>query len=128
MAAATGVWFFLAFAQNSLTLTLRRQLPLSWMIQVFRQNLRYIRLHVLMLVPLGALLAIFLDTLQWVAILLLVPVVLMHNALEAQHKLRLESVSTIQALARYLEERDRLARAIPPEWPATRPPWPPAWR
>lgn len=104
---ATAVWFFLAFAQNSLTLTLRRQLPLSWMLQVFRQNLRYIRLHVLMLVPLGALLAIFLETLPWVAVLLLVPVVLMHNALEAQHKLRLESVSTIQALARYLEERDQ---------------------
>ena len=107
VAAATAVWFFLAFTQNSLTLTLRRQLPLSWMLQVFRQNLRYIRLHVLMLVPLGALLAIFLETLPWVAILLLVPVALMHNALEAQHKLRLESVSTIQALARYLEERDQ---------------------
>lgn len=107
VASATAVWFFLAFAQNSLTLTLRRQLPLSWMLQVFRQNLRYIRLHVLMLVPLGALLAIFLETLPWVAVLLLVPVVLMHNALEAQHKLRLESVSTIQALARYLEERDQ---------------------
>ncbi|MBS2035442.1 HD-GYP domain-containing protein [bacterium] len=107
VAAATAVWFFLAFTQNSITLTLRRQLPLSWMLQVFRQNLRYIRLHVLMLVPLGALLAIFLETLPWVAVLLLVPVVLMHNALEAQHKLRLESVSTIQALARYLEERDQ---------------------
>ncbi len=107
VAGATAVWFFLAFTQNSLTLTLRRQLPLSWMLQVFRQNLRYIRLHVLMLVPLGALLAIFLETLPWVAILLLVPIVLMHNALEAQHKLRLESVSTIQALARYLEERDQ---------------------
>lgn len=107
VAGATAVWFFLAFAQNSVTLTLRRQLPLRWMLQVFRQNLRYIRLHVLMLVPLGALLAIFLETLPWVAILLLVPVILMHNALEAQHKLRLESVSTIQAVARYLEERDQ---------------------
>ena len=107
VAAATAVWFLLAFGQNSLMLTLRRQLPLSWMLQVFRQNFRHIRLHVLMLVPLGALLAIFLQSSPWAALLLLVPVSLMHNALEAQHKLRLESVSTIQAVARYLEERDQ---------------------
>lgn len=103
---ATATWFVLAFGQNSLALTLRRQLPLRWMFQVFRQNFRHIRLHVLMLVPLGALLAIFLQSNPWAALLLLVPVSLMHNALEAQHKLRLESISTIQAVARYLEERD----------------------
>lgn len=107
VASATAVWFLLAFGQNSLAITLRRQLPLSWMLQVFRQNFRHIRLHVLMLVPLGALLAIFLQSSPWAALLLLVPVSLMHNALEAQHKLRLESVSTIQAVARYLEERDQ---------------------
>lgn len=103
---ATLVWFALAFGQNSLALTLRRQLPLRWMVQVLRQNFRHIRLHVLMLVPLGALLAIFFQDLPWAALLLLVPISLMHNALEAQHKLRSESVSTIQAVARYLEERD----------------------
>lgn len=105
---ATAVWFLLAFGQNSMILTLRRQLPVSWLFQVFRQNFRHIRLHVLMLVPLGALVAIFLQSNSpWAALLLLVPVSLMHNALEAQHKLRLESVSTIQAVARYLEERDQ---------------------
>ncbi len=104
--AATAIWFALAFGQNSLALTLRRQLPLARVFQVFRQNLRHIRLHVLMLVPLGALLAMFLERSPWVALLLLVPVTLMHNALEAQHKLRSESGQTIEALARYLEERD----------------------
>lgn len=106
VAGATLVWFVLAFGQNSLALTLRRQLPLSWMLQVLRKNFRHIRLQVLMLVPLGALLAIFFQDLPWAALLLLVPISLMHNALEAQHKLRTESVNTIQAVARYLEERD----------------------
>jgi putative nucleotidyltransferase with HDIG domain len=103
---ATAVWFVLAFGQNALAIAMRRQLPLSWTYQIFRQNLRHIRLQVLMLVPLGSLLAIFFQDLPWAALLLLVPVSLMHNALEAQHKLRSESVSTIQAVARYLEERD----------------------
>ena len=106
LVVATGLWFFFAFAQNALALTFRRQLPLRWMLNVLRQNLRHIRLHVLMLVPLGALLAVFLQTSPWAALLLAVPISLMHNALEAQHKLRLESASTIQAVAQYLEERD----------------------
>lgn len=106
ISAATGLWFLLAFGQNALALTLRRQLSLSWTVQIFRQNFRHIRLHVLMLVPLGALLAVFLQSSPFIALLLAVPIGLMHNALEAQHKLRMESVSTIQAVARYLEERD----------------------
>jgi putative nucleotidyltransferase with HDIG domain len=106
LCVATGLWFFFAFAQNALALTFRRQLPLRWMLNVLRQNLRHVRLHVLMLVPLGALLAVFLQTSPWAALLLAVPVSLMHNALEAQHKLRLESAATIQAVAQYLEERD----------------------
>jgi len=104
--SASLAWFAVAFSQNSLALTLRRQLPLSWAFAILRQNFRHIRLHLLMLVPLGALLAIFWASNPAIALLLIVPLALMHNALEAQHKLRLESVSTIQALARYLEERD----------------------
>lgn len=106
VALATSAWFLLAFGQNSLVVTLRRQLPVSWMLQVFAKNFRHIRLHVLMLVPLGALLALFLQHYPWLALLLLVPVSLMHTALDAQHKLKLESTSTIEALAHYLEERD----------------------
>lgn len=106
VAAASLVWFVLAFGQNAIALTLRRGLGLARVGRVIRGNLRHIRLQVLMLVPLGALLAMFMQELPWAALLLLVPISLLHNALEAQHKLRSESVNTIEAVARYLEERD----------------------
>lgn len=106
IAAASLTWFVLAFGQNSLALTLRRQLPISRVFQVFSQNFKHIRLHVLMLVPLGALLALFLERSPWLGIFLVVPIVLMHEALEAQHKLRSEATATMEALATYLEERD----------------------
>ena len=65
-----------------------------------------IRIQVLMLVPVAALLAFFISRTPLAACLLIVPVSLIHSALDAQLKLRRESEQTIQALAHSLEERD----------------------
>ncbi len=104
--AAIAVWFPLGFALNAVNLTLRRNRPLGDVVAVIHDNLRHIKIHVAMLVPLGALLAVFYEKAPFEAVLLYVPVVLMHNALDQQHKLRQEARQVVQALAQTLEERD----------------------
>jgi len=103
---AIAVWFPLGFALNAVNLTLRRHRPLSDVLAVIHDNLRHIKIHVAMLVPLGALLAIFYEKEPIWSVLLYVPVVLMHNALDHQHKLRQEARQVVQAMAQTLEERD----------------------
>lgn len=106
MALAVCVWLPLAFGQNAVCLTLRRERPWREIFTVLRQNLVHIRIHVLMLVPLGALLALFWAKAPLATLLLVVPVTLMHSAIKSQRQLRLESEQTAQALTHYLEERD----------------------
>lgn len=103
---ASIVWLPLAFSLTAVSLTLRRHLPVWEAAKVLRENFGHVRIHIAMLLPLGALLAYFLEHQPLVAALLLVPITTMHNALEAEHKVRNESERTIQALAHYLEERD----------------------
>jgi putative nucleotidyltransferase with HDIG domain len=91
---------------TAVSLTLRRHLPLREAATVLRENFAHVRIHIAMLVPLGGLLAYFLEHQPVVAILLLIPITTMHNALEAEHKVRSESEHTIQALAHYLEASD----------------------
>lgn len=104
---ASLVWFGLAFALNAVNVTLRRRRPLGTALAVMASNLRCVRLQVTMLVPLGALMALFLMNCPPAVVLLVVPVVMMHSTLEARHKLLSESQATIQSLAQYLEERDQ---------------------
>lgn len=104
--AASGVWFILAFALNAVNVTLRRRRPLLTAAGLVLSDLRSVRLQATMMVPLGALMALFLVTCPPAVVLLVVPVVMMHGTLDARHKLLQESQATIQSLAQYLEERD----------------------
>ncbi|MCA9792220.1 MAG: HD-GYP domain-containing protein [Candidatus Eremiobacteraeota bacterium] len=98
-------WFGLAFALNAVHVAVRR--GELWAIpQLFRGNLSSVRFSVLMLLPLGVLMAIFAQRAPEAVLLLVVPVAMVHNALEARRKLIHESRNTILALAQYLEERD----------------------
>ena len=103
---ASLVWLPLAFGLKAIGLTLRRHLPLFEAGKVLRESFAHVRIHIAMLLPLGALLAYFLEHQPLVAILLVVPITTLHNALGAEYKVRSESQHTIQALAHYLEARD----------------------
>ncbi|MBI3926740.1 MAG: HD-GYP domain-containing protein [Armatimonadetes bacterium] len=106
IAAAAAVWFPVAFATNAINVTLRRGDSPRAALELMLGNLAGVRSQGLMVVPLGILLALFLQETSPAALLLAVPVALMHSALEARHKLVCEAQSTIGALAQYLEERD----------------------
>ena len=103
--ASSGVWFLVAFALNALHVAVRKG-SISDASELFFGNLMAVRLPILMLVPLGVLMALFVKVEPLAVALLLVPVVMMHNALEGRSKLIQESKSTIAALTEYLEERD----------------------
>ena len=104
--AASFVWLPVAFSITAVSLTLRRHLPFWEATKVLKENFGHVRVHIAMLVPLGTLLAVFIERQPIVAALLLVPITMMHNALDSGQKLRSESEHTIQALAHALEERD----------------------
>ncbi|MEW6280474.1 MAG: HD-GYP domain-containing protein [Candidatus Eremiobacterota bacterium] len=106
IAAATVVFFLVAFGLNSLLIAVRRGSTAWEFWRQLRQDLEGVQVQVLMLAPLGALLALFVQAHPVAAPLLVVPVVLMHVALEARHKLVREAQNTIQAMAQYLDERD----------------------
>jgi putative nucleotidyltransferase with HDIG domain len=103
---ASAVWVPLAFGITAISLTARRHLPLIEASKVLRENFAHVRVHIFMLVPLGALVAYFYIHYPWLTALLMIPILTLHNALEAEHKVRNESEKTIQAVAHYLEERD----------------------
>lgn len=96
----------LAMGTNSLTILLRRRESLARTLDVFRQNYGQIWLHVLMLAPLGALLALFVQYQPPAALLLIVPILMMHQSFETQRKLLREAEATVKAMATYLDERD----------------------
>lgn len=100
--------FLSAFAMGTTTLALlmRRREPLSRTREVLRRNYGHTWLHVLMLAPLGALLALFVQQEPEAAVLLIVPLVMMHRAFETQLKLLREAEATVKAMATYLDERD----------------------
>ncbi len=103
--ASAAVWFVVAFALNAFHLAVRKGRA-SEAGELFFSNLLSVRLPIVMLVPLGVLMALFVQSQPLAVVLLIVPVVMMHNALEGRHKLIQESKSTIAALTEYLEERD----------------------
>lgn len=103
---ASAVWVPVAFGITAVSLTLRRHLHLIEFPKVLKENFSHVRVHILMLVPLGALLAYFYIHHPVLTVLLVIPILTLHHALEAEHKLRQESENTIQAVAHYLEERD----------------------
>lgn len=102
---SAAVWFVVAFALNAFHLAVRKG-KASEAGELFFSNLLSVRLPIVMLVPLGVLMALFVQSQPLAVVLLIVPVVMMHNALEGRHKLIQESKSTIAALTEYLEERD----------------------
>ena len=97
VAVSAAVWFVVAFALNAFHLALRKGRA-SEASELFFSNLLSVRLPILMLVPLGVLMALFVQGQPLAVVLLIVPVVMMHNALEGRHKLIQESKSTIAAL------------------------------
>lgn len=103
--ASAVVWFVVAFALNAFHLAVR-QGRVAQAQELFFKNLMSVRLPILLLVPLGVLMAIFVQGCPQAIALLVVPVAMMHNSMEARHKLIKESRSTIRALTDYLEERD----------------------
>ncbi|GMU52816.1 MAG: hypothetical protein AMXMBFR33_19620 [Candidatus Xenobia bacterium] len=104
--ATALVFFLVAFLLNGLLVNSRRQGSLTEFWNDLRQDLSQVRVQVLMLAPLGALLALFVTFEPLAALLLVVPVYLMHVALDARYKLVREAQNTIQAMAQYLDERD----------------------
>lgn len=107
--AVTGaalVFFLVAFVLSGLAINERRQGTLGEFWAELRQNLAQVRVQVLMLAPLGALLALFVTHEPLAAVLLIVPIYMMHVALDARYKLVREAQNTIQAMAQYLDERD----------------------
>ncbi|HXE73355.1 MAG TPA: HD-GYP domain-containing protein [Candidatus Nitrosotenuis sp.] len=98
--------FALASTSHAVAVALRRRQPLRAIREVVAQNYSQMWLHLLMLAPLGALLAIFVQEVPAAALLLVVPVVMLHTSLDTQRKLLREAESTVQAMATYLDERD----------------------
>jgi putative nucleotidyltransferase with HDIG domain len=107
IALVAVVSHLLVFSLKALHQAVRSSLPAGRILQLAAGDPAIIRLQVLMLVPLAALLALFVERAPLALALLGVPVSLIHSALEAQFKLRSESEKTIQALAHSLEERDQ---------------------
>lgn len=104
--AAALVFFMVAFVLSGLVLNERRQGTLVEFWVELRQNVAQVRVQVLMLAPLGALLALFVTAEPLAAVLLIVPIYMMHVALDARYKLVREAQNTIGAMAQYLDERD----------------------
>ncbi len=106
LVAAALVFFLTAFVLSGFVLNARRQGTLTEFWAELRQNLAQVRVQVLMLAPLGALLALFVTHEPLAAVLLVVPIYMMHVALDARYKLVREAQNTIGAMAQYLDERD----------------------
>lgn len=104
--SAALVFFLVAFILSGLQINARRQGTAAEFWAELRQNLSQVRIQVLMLAPLGALLALFVTSEPLAAVLLVVPIYMMHVALDARYKLVREAQNTIQAMAQYLDERD----------------------
>lgn len=96
----------LTLGTNAVVLAIGRREPVRAAWRILRRNVSQAWLHVLMLAPLGALLALFLEQEPPAVLLLVVPLVMMHRAFETQLKLLREAEATVKAMATYLDERD----------------------
>jgi hypothetical protein len=91
---------------NSLNTVFREDRPLLDIGKVWKSGFEDIALHLLMLGPQGILLALLFERQPAAALLLIVPIWMMHRSIENTNSIMLEAQNTIQAWARSLDERD----------------------
>ncbi len=103
--ACALVWFPAAFLLNAVHVSLQSG-GVGQAQSRFWGNVASVRFSVVLLLPLGVLMGLFVQLAPWATALLVVPVAMVHNSLEARRRLIKESKQTIQALAHYLDERD----------------------
>ncbi len=101
-----GVCVFFEWIRQHVYLNIGLRKSLRNFICYLRSRSVYFMMQALMVYSLACVLWIFLLNSSPAALLLYVPVTLMHSAWEARSKLLQESSRTIEALANYLEERD----------------------
>lgn len=102
---AGAVWFLVLFLLNALHVSVAQGEPEKWLSRGVQSVVDNIANAALFL-PIGILISVFVTDRAWLVPLLFVPVVLIHEVMEASQKLEAETQSTILALSTYLEERD----------------------
>lgn len=104
--ACAIIYFAVASILSSLTQVLREGKAFRDLPEVMEKNYAQIYLHLFMLTPLGVNMALLFQHEILAVVLLLLPVIMMHRAIQACMSIMREAQLLIQTLARTLDERD----------------------
>ncbi|MHB2016923.1 MAG: HD-GYP domain-containing protein [Candidatus Xenobia bacterium] len=107
MLAVVAVFLSMATLVDAAYRLVRRELPATFISRIWRHTYAEIVLHLSMLAPLGIVLALLYTHGSWMTLLLVVPVLVVKQAVQARRDVLRDTEVVIEALVGVLEERDQ---------------------